>query len=37
MLQTERYAADWPATVIHECAVREILADSDALDSPPDA
>jgi glucosamine-6-phosphate deaminase len=32
----ERYDPDWPATVIHECAVGEILADTDAAE-PPDA
>ena len=26
----ERYVPDWPATVIHECAVGEILTDTDA-------
>ncbi len=26
----EHYEPDWPATVIHECAVGEILADTDA-------
>jgi glucosamine-6-phosphate deaminase len=30
MLGTDRYEPDWPATVIHECAVREILSDEDA-------
>jgi glucosamine-6-phosphate deaminase len=30
MLGAAGYEADWPATVIHECAVREILADADA-------
>jgi glucosamine-6-phosphate deaminase len=30
MLRAERYEAEWPATVIHECAVREILSDADA-------
>jgi glucosamine-6-phosphate deaminase len=30
MLGAERYQPDWPATVIHECAVREILSDADA-------
>ena len=29
-LGAERYEPDWPATVIHECAVREILSDADA-------
>jgi glucosamine-6-phosphate deaminase len=31
-----RYEADWPATVIHECAIGEILADAEAAE-PPDA
>jgi len=26
----ERYEPDWPATVIHECAVGEVLTDTDA-------
>jgi len=26
----DRYDATWPATVIHECAAREILCDADA-------
>ena len=30
MMGAERYEPDWPATVIHECAVREILSDADA-------
>lgn len=30
MLRANRYDADWPATVIHECAVREILGDEEA-------
>ena len=30
MLRAERYEPEWPATVIHECAVREILSDADA-------
>ena len=30
MLRGERYDPEWPATVIHECAVREILSDTDA-------
>jgi glucosamine-6-phosphate deaminase len=30
MLTAERYQPDWPATVIHECAVREIWGDTDA-------
>jgi glucosamine-6-phosphate deaminase len=30
MLKAERYQPDWPATVIHECAAREIVSDADA-------
>ena len=30
MQSAERYEPDWPATVIHECAVGEILTDTDA-------
>ena len=30
MRHADRYDAEWPATVIHECAVREILSDRDA-------
>lgn len=30
MLRAERYEPQWPATVIHECALREILSDADA-------
>lgn len=30
MLSTEDYDPEWPATVIHECAVREILSDATA-------
>ena len=30
MLRANRYDPDWPATVIHECAVREILSDEEA-------
>jgi glucosamine-6-phosphate deaminase len=30
MRATDRYDPDWPATVIHECAAGEILADADA-------
>ena len=26
----EHYESDWPATVIHECAVREVLCDTAA-------
>ena len=36
MKRAERYEPDWPATVIHECVVGEILADTDAA-KPPDA
>ena len=31
IVSADRYDPDWPATVIHECVVREILCDSDAL------
>jgi glucosamine-6-phosphate deaminase len=30
MTKADHYDPQWPATVIHECAAREILADSDA-------
>lgn len=30
MLRAEHYDQEWPATVIHECATREILSDTDA-------
>ena len=30
MLRAEHYEPEWPATVIHECAVREILSDASA-------
>jgi glucosamine-6-phosphate deaminase len=30
MLRAERYEADWPATIIHECAEGEIVADAEA-------
>jgi glucosamine-6-phosphate deaminase len=30
MLNAERYEPDWPATVIHECAMREIWSDTEA-------
>jgi glucosamine-6-phosphate deaminase len=30
----ERYEPDWPATVIHECAVGEVLTDTDAAEPP---
>ena len=33
MLAADRYDPDWPATVIHECTVREIVSDADAI--PP--
>jgi hypothetical protein len=36
MKSAERYEPTWPATVIHECALGEILADTDAA-APPDA
>ena len=36
ILAAERFDRKWPATVIHECAVREILSDVDA-STPPDA
>jgi glucosamine-6-phosphate deaminase len=36
MKSAARYEADWPATVIHECALGEILADTDAA-APLDA
>jgi glucosamine-6-phosphate deaminase len=29
----DRYEAEWPATVIHECDVREILSDTDAAEA----
>lgn len=31
ILSAERYEPGWPATVIHECVVREILADTGAV------
>jgi len=34
MLKADHYDPQWPATVIHECAVREILADADAASAP---
>ena len=40
MLRAARYEPEWPATVIHECAVREIVCDRDAaaeLEAPPAA
>jgi glucosamine-6-phosphate deaminase len=36
MKSAERYEPGWPATVIHECALGEILADTDAA-APLDA
>lgn len=30
MLRAARYEPEWPATLIHECAVREIVSDADA-------
>jgi glucosamine-6-phosphate deaminase len=30
ILKADHYDSQWPATVIHECAAREILADADA-------
>ncbi|MBC7895068.1 MAG: 6-phosphogluconolactonase [Cytophagaceae bacterium] len=33
MLSGDRYDPEWPATVIHECPVREIVSDVDAM--PP--
>lgn len=30
MRRAERYEPSWPATVIHECRVREIVSDADA-------
>lgn len=30
MMKADQYDSDWPATVIHECAAREILADAEA-------
>jgi glucosamine-6-phosphate deaminase len=30
MLAAERYDPSWPATVIHECPIREIVADAAA-------
>jgi glucosamine-6-phosphate deaminase len=36
MKSAEHYEPDWPATVIHECALGEILADSEAA-APLDA
>ncbi|HMF87702.1 MAG TPA: 6-phosphogluconolactonase [Gemmatimonadaceae bacterium] len=35
IVAAERFDRKWPATVIHECAVREILSDADA-SAPPD-
>lgn len=37
ILSAERYEPGWPATIIHECVVREIVADTDAAaDRGPD-
>ena len=36
MLTAGRYDPDWPATLIHECPVREIVSDADAAGSGPD-
>jgi glucosamine-6-phosphate deaminase len=36
ILSAERFDRSWPATVIHECPVREILSDADAA-KPVDA
>lgn len=33
MLGADRYQSEWPATLIHECRVREILSDADAANS----
>ena len=33
IVAAEGYEPEWPATVIHECAVREILSDSDAAEA----
>lgn len=30
MLSADKYEPDWPATVIHECALREIWSDTEA-------
>jgi glucosamine-6-phosphate deaminase len=30
MTKADQYDPSWPATVIHECAAREILADAEA-------
>jgi glucosamine-6-phosphate deaminase len=30
MTRADRYDANWPATVIHECTVRQIVSDADA-------
>jgi len=35
ILSVKRYNPDWPATLIHECAVREIVSDSDAAGPGP--
>lgn len=36
ILGASRYESAWPATVIHECAVRELLADSAAAEGKSD-
>ncbi|MDQ6870494.1 MAG: 6-phosphogluconolactonase [Gemmatimonadota bacterium] len=36
MLSAQRYEPDWPATVIHECMIREIWGDTEAV-RPSDA
>jgi glucosamine-6-phosphate deaminase len=33
IMSAGRYEPDWPATVIHECVIREILSDTDAVAS----
>jgi glucosamine-6-phosphate deaminase len=37
MLRAKRYEPDWPATVIHECPMREIVCDSAAKSADDDA
>ena len=34
MLRASRYEPDWPATIIHECANREIVCDEEAASGP---
>jgi glucosamine-6-phosphate deaminase len=36
MMRAEQYEPEWPATVIHECAAREILCDADAAADLPE-